>query len=206
MNRALLLAVCLILGCGSNQESKNAVSESPAQASIPQKTASETPAQAPAVVNEPPLQSILEWDFASWPKVTEKPELLDPKYWEYCVDMSRDAMRRRRDAKQDYGVHKYGVIQVRVNGIGLEQVKSGKPVPVGTVVIKEKHHEPTDQATLDRLDRPFAVAAMIKRKPGYDPEHGDWEYAYQINTPAADRSTTRGKLTSCIGCHQNMKD
>jgi hypothetical protein len=41
------------------------------------------------------------------------------------------------------------------------------------------------------------VGGMVKRPPGYDPEHGDWEYFY-FEDPAKIES---GKIGSCVACH-----
>ncbi len=193
MYRGLFLVCFLSLGCLGNQESQK----------LDPVASSETFAEEFTEINCPPFQSILEWNFANWPLVTAKPDLMDSRYFADCAAPKLDTPQR---AAEEFGPHAFGLIQVRVNAIGLEPLKAGKPVPVGTVVIKEKHLQPKDLASLAKLDSPFAVAVMIKREAGYDPEHGDWEYAYQINSPAADRSTTRGKLTTCIGCHQTMKD
>lgn len=45
---------------------------------------------------------------------------------------------------------------------------------------------------------------MIKREPGYDPQHGDWEYLYVVQKP--EKKVTRGRLESCIKCHWQAKD
>ena len=84
--------------------------------------------------------------------------------------------------------------------VTLENFKTGKPVPVGTVVIKEKHPVANSKAA------PVAVAAMIKREPGYDPEHGDWEYAYEQLVPVAEQKVTHGKMENCINCHRIKKE
>jgi hypothetical protein len=49
-------------------------------------------------------------------------------------------------------------------------------------------------------EKPFAVAAMVKREAGYDTEHGDWEYVY--TTLGEKSETQRGKLDACIACHR----
>jgi len=45
------------------------------------------------------------------------------------------------------------------------------------------------------------VGGMIKRAPGFDAEHGDWEYFYADKT--AGFST--GRLANCIDCHAGAK-
>jgi hypothetical protein len=71
-------------------------------------------------------------------------------------------------------------------------------MPVGAIVVKEKHHDPVVTGP------PVEFGAMIKREPGYDPAHGDWEYLFVAMKP--EKTVARGKLESCIDCHSNAKD
>lgn len=86
----------------------------------------------------------------------------------------------------------------------VDKVKSVLPPhPVGTVIIKEKYNLIEDAK--QRIN-PKAFGVMIKHEPGYDPEHGDWEYAYiELKEPNTITGATRGKLASCIDCHANRK-
>ena len=43
---------------------------------------------------------------------------------------------------------------------------------------------------------------MIKRAPGYDPEHGDWEYFFFEDIAKIEH----GKIASCVNCHHGAKD
>ncbi|MDB6068335.1 MAG: hypothetical protein JWR26_4543 [Pedosphaera sp.] len=45
------------------------------------------------------------------------------------------------------------------------------------------------------------VGGMVKRAPGYDPAHGDWEYFY-FDDAAKIQS---GRIASCVGCHETAK-
>lgn len=75
------------------------------------------------------------------------------------------------------------------------------PLPVGTVIIKEKYNQIEDAET---RTNPKAFGVMIKQEAGFDTEHGDWEYAYiTIDQPNKITGATRGKLGSCIDCHSN---
>jgi hypothetical protein len=80
----------------------------------------------------------------------------------------------------------------------MTYLKEGRPpYPVGTTVVKVKWWNEADK-------HPTAVAAMIKREAGYDPDHGDWEYVY--TTLGEKPETQRGKLESCIQCHRIKKE
>ena len=70
--------------------------------------------------------------------------------------------------------------------------------PVGSVIVKEKegqgyYFEGTARTAKTR----DGVGGMVKRPPGYDPAHGDWEYFY-FEDPSKIES---GKISSCVQCH-----
>jgi hypothetical protein len=131
--------------------------------------------------------------------VTEKPFPVALELILDCASASPDKIQQQKELEKQYGPHAKAFIVVRVNPTGLAQFQAGQPVPVGTVVIKEKHLDYAPGTP------PSAVAAMIKREPGYDPEHGDWEYAYEQLKPENERKLERGKMESCIECHKGTK-
>jgi hypothetical protein len=65
-------------------------------------------------------------------------------------------------------------------------------------VVKEKYADELASGPLHEY------AAMLKREAGYDPDNGDWEYAYV--TLAPDRKVVRGRLRECAGCHAAARD
>ncbi len=156
-----------------------------------------SPRQNPARVENLPHQETLDIDFASWASATEKPYSIAPLSFRFCAPPSTQELQNQELDKKQRGPHSESAIVVRVNPIGFNPFKTGLSVPVGTIVIKEKyqHYSPDTP--------PVAVAAMIKRELGYDPQHGDWEYAYEQRWPEHERKVIRGKLDSCIDCHQN---
>jgi len=90
----------------------------------------------------------------------------------------------------------HGGVAMRVlaNPIGAAAyLAEANPLPVGSIVIKEEYNNAdcSDDAKLVRW------AAMLKRSPGFDAEHGDWHWQWvnRNRTVAAD-----GKA-SCIACH-----
>ena len=86
-------------------------------------------------------------------------------------------------------------IKVYLNSLAKDGVanRANGPLSVGSTVVKEKYRD------LPQTSR-FAYAAMLKREPGYDAEHGDWEYVYV--TTDWQRKVIRGRLKNCIDCHQ----
>lgn len=169
MRRLMPVSLLLLVGCGVTTET-----------TIP------PPSQAPAPPAEP--------DFTSWPSVTDRPVPVNAQFAAMCRAAIPDD---GREAKR-HGPHFKPAIVVRVNPEAVAAFKAGRPLPVGTTVVKEKHHD------REAKGPPTEYGAMIKRAAGYDPPHGDWEYLYVVTTP--DQKVTRGKLGSCIDCHANRAD
>src|SRR5437763_734321 len=77
------------------------------------------------------------------------------------------------------------------------------PYQPGAVIIKEKSpdrpiHIPEGGVLAFR----HGVGGMVKRSPGFDPEHGDWEYFYYEDP----KKIETGAITSCVKCHEGAKD
>ncbi|WP_439622961.1 cytochrome P460 family protein [Gemmata sp.] len=142
-------------------------------------------------------------DFAKWPTATEFPISVEPHVHYACgPGINSDTERWAKfGGKGRHGPHAKHSVVVRVNPEAMGAFKRvGTPLPAGTVVIKEKHPDWSAAYNASACD----FGAMIKREAGYDPENGDWEYAYVAPGPA--KQVTRGKLASCIDCHSHMKD
>jgi hypothetical protein len=175
MKRATLILGVLLAGCQSQP--------------TPPTTSDDERPQVPA-------RGAFGFDYATWPSVTDTPHQVSPAFLMFCRAPTADEVRQQEAAKKEHGPHAESAIVVRVNPIGLDRFKSGGGVPVGTVVIKEKYYHYYPGA------EPSAVAAMIKREAGYDPEHDDWEYAYEERSSGSERKVERGKIASCIECHK----
>lgn len=67
------------------------------------------------------------------------------------------------------------------------------PFGEGSVIVKEKY-----VATGTGRDL-VAIAMMIKREPGFEPTHGDWDYAYY--EPNLGVIQTNEQSAYCSGCH-----
>lgn len=153
-------------------------------------------------VPEPPVPPDAhppEVDYSTWERVTEKPYGVTRQASVFCADVAFDPQPGLDPEFKGSGrgPHADHAINVRVNPIGLEAFRARTPVPVGTIVVKEK-------MTGGKV---VAVGMMTKRDPGYDPDHGDWEYGYRELKADALPPTT-GKIDSCIACHRiaNTKD
>jgi hypothetical protein len=112
--------------------------------------------------------------------------------------------------------HRGHYVHVYVTPASEELIRMGKGTyPVGTLIVKEKipntltllgrpeneHRAIEIKTGKDRLPELFTV--MLKREAGYNKECGDWEF--MVVSGDAQQILARGKLDSCIECHQQYK-
>ncbi len=129
----------------------------------------------------------------------------------------------RSDADQEKkpdNPHENYAVMVYLTSNGRDMMVSGKGnYPVGTVILKEKMgaseeehspkklNDPPPNARVPKTPQPLHVpklfTGMLKREAGYNPECGDWEFFVVSGT--ADKLLARGKIDSCIACHQGYK-
>ena len=119
--------------------------------------------------------------------VTTQPVAVDPRLLMLCREPSPKEVEA---AEKKNGPHAISQIKIYMNESGAEAFeKAAKAFPVGAVIVKEKQSSTN------------GVGGMIKRPPGYDPDHGDWEFFY-FEDPAKIES---GKIASCIQCHDGAR-
>lgn len=162
MRRVLILGVLAVVGC-------------------------QLPAGLPTTSTAPSKPD----DYTTWPTVTTEPYQVDRPVAMMCAAAAPPQGQQEALARV-HGPHAVHAINVRVSPTGRDEFLARNPVPVGTVVVKEK---------LTGNGPPVAVATMTKKEPGYDPDNGDWEYAYrELKTDAPP--PTVGRIESCIACHR----
>ena len=123
-------------------------------------------------------------------RVTEKPFKMIPAAAFDCVAPTR-ASKQTRTPHGDYFCH------VFVDEAGRQTMTSGSgEYPVGTVIVKQKFADSRGKAT-------ELYTLMRKMEPGYDTEHGDWEYS--IVNRKATQVLARGRIESCIECHKSYE-
>lgn len=94
------------------------------------------------------------------------------------------------------GQSPHGTVQIWYSSNASGVVGEGE-VPVGTVAIKTA--DPDDDGTVD------AHVVMIKREPGYDDAHGDWQYEMRMPSGAImmdeGGNPISGAIELCWSCH-----
>ncbi|MFT7464050.1 MAG: hypothetical protein ACI9EF_002399 [Pseudohongiellaceae bacterium] len=107
-------------------------------------------------------------------------ELLTPEPITVPVKMFLSCRMQLNMVKR--GPHFSPSVSMHANPLAAAALAASSAVmPVGSIVTKVKRWELGQ--TL-----PNAVASMIKREPGYDVEHGDWEYVYESLEPSNPRT------------------
>lgn len=130
--------------------------------------------------------------------LTKKPVYVDPILAMLCRGADPSEVKASQKVS---GPHAHTAVRIFMNPLAAGAFKrTAKTYPVGAVIVKEKTGLVYNTAPGYRDGNKTAngVGGMIKRAPGYDPAHGDWEYFYTANKTKAQR----GKITSCVGCHE----
>jgi len=135
------------------------------------------------------LQSILD-DYHSFAPQTPEPVSVSG----YIFGLCRSPTLPETEFLQSiHGDGRY--LQDWANPLAAQALVSHAPTfPAGAVIVKEKYAGP--KAVKPDL---VAIGLMIKRAPGFDPAHGDWDYAYY--EPALGIVQTEEQSTYCATCH-----
>ena len=125
-------------------------------------------------------------DYQRFKLMTPKPVPVDPQLAGMCRGLSSSDIAQ---AIKRSGPHAQAWVSIYMSDSAATAFEKSTAYPVGSIVIKEKriHTTPDSQG----------VGGMVKRAPGYDPAHGDWEYFY-FEDPAKIET---GKIASCVQCH-----
>jgi cytochrome P460 len=126
---------------------------------------------------------------------------VDPAFAAMCRSVSPEEIQ---EAAQLNGPHARAYVQIYMNEQAAAAFKQASAqYPAGSVIVKEKASVPevSDGANPQPAKPSDGVGGMIKRPPGYDPEHGDWEYFYFENANKIES----GRISSCVQCHQSAE-
>jgi hypothetical protein len=130
--------------------------------------------------------------YKGWTKVNDVPQLMPHKVAAACaaiVTLNRGVM-----IDGSGNPHRDKYFTVYVNEVGREAMLRQKaPIfPEGSVIVKEK-------LPAKDSDTPELLTVMIKRKSGFNPATGDWEYA--VVDGGGTVVEERGNLQNCQACH-----
>jgi hypothetical protein len=126
--------------------------------------------------------------YPSYQKITESPVQVNVELMLQCAPTRPEQLEA---ARAEHGPHARASILVFMNDAAARvfAARSGT-YPVGSVIVKHK-----------TISASFGVGGMVKRAPGFDPAHGDWEYFYFEDPAKIDG----GRISTCIECHASAK-
>lgn len=155
-------------------------------------SAARTKSPPPAAVRPEVLQVAVS--YSSLRAMTPKPVLVNPQFAALCAGVSTSDVDA---AALQFGPHAHTAVSIFMNDLAANTF--GRPdavYPVGSIIVKEKKSLAT-RVTKGPDVSNGGVGGMIKREPGYDPSHGDWEYFYFEKPDKIEQ----GKIESCVQCH-----
>jgi hypothetical protein len=156
----------------------------------------------PAAADLPVAQIARE--YSRYRRITPRPVRVNPALSTMCASVAPANFEEQMVGK--FGPHANTALKIFMNepAANAFAAKAGQ-YPVGSVVIKQKTFLDDEGNEVHRLDGGKevlgAVGGMVKRPPGYDAEHGDWEYFYFDRPTEIDT----GRLESCVTCHAAAK-
>ncbi len=129
--------------------------------------------------------------------MTKEPVFVDPGLAMLCRGATQAEVEA---ARKTSGPHAHTAISIFMNDVAASTFgKANATYPVGSIIVKEKkalgYWSTTQPREMAKAND--GVGGMIKRTPGYDSAHGDWEYFY-FEDPNKIES---GKMNSCVQCH-----
>jgi len=122
--------------------------------------------------------------------ITPTPRLVSEAIATLCTSPSPDLIATEAART---GPHAGTLVNIYVSeGAAKLMDSSSRWFPEGSIVLKEK---------LSSDGTVAAVGGMIKRAPGFDRSHNDWEYFYAEQ----DQKMNKGLLQNCIACHVKVE-
>ena len=128
-------------------------------------------------------------DYASWEEVTSGPHKVLPEISELCLPPIPP--EPHPGVVEAQGKDRYIRVFASSHTASLMREPRVESYPEGSVVAKVKLGEGSSE--------PVAVAFMVKREPGSNPEGRDWEYLIFEGKPLT--LSARGAPSTCQGCH-----
>ena len=130
-------------------------------------------------------------NYKTWHRVNKTPVKMSAHVAALCINPTA-AQRKSTDPDSP---HRDYFLRVYVSRAGKKFEEAKTPLPVGTVIVKEKLKTPEAKI-------PVLLTIMRKREHGYDPLHGDWEYAV---ADERRKVLEQGSIARCISCHETQK-
>jgi hypothetical protein len=129
--------------------------------------------------------------YKNWTKVNDVPQSMPERVAAACailVPLDGREIGGQRNPHRD----KYYTVYVNQVGQAAMLEQKNPKFPEGSIIVKEKLSSRFSQS-------PELLTVMIKRREGFNPASGDWEYMVVDGT--GTKIEGRGNLKNCQGCH-----
>jgi Cytochrome P460 len=139
-------------------------------------------------------------NYTNYSRITKSMVSVNPEFALLCAGVSKEAVDA---ARTKFGPHANTGILIYMNKPAADAFGKGAATfPMGSVIVKQKTIGGYfgEDGKLVR-DADTGVGGMVKRSPGYDPQHGDWEYFYFEDAGKIES----GRISSCVQCHESAK-
>jgi hypothetical protein len=137
-------------------------------------------------------------NYAQLQLVTKTPIEVDQHFAMLCIGIQQVHVD---EARKRAGPHALTAIRIFMNDLAYDAFhKAAATYPFGSVIVKVKRGLEyfLNTSSRSKATTPDGVGGMIKRAPGYDPDHGDWEYFYFDDKSRIES----GRIATCVQCHQ----
>lgn len=160
---------------------------------------SESPTHDPAFSEPSNVLRIAE-EYHSYVLMTPEPYEVNPFFAISCSAIRKEDLDR---VSELHGPHTNTVITIYMNKNAANAYENESVYLPGSIIVKEKRKQGyfNDEIT-EIIGKGTGVGGMIKRKDGYDPENGNWEYFYYESTD----DITSGRIQNCSLCHEKAKE
>lgn len=141
--------------------------------------------QAPPAAKkaDPPKPSLIT-ETAGLTEMTNGWYQVSPQLAMMCASPSPEMMELER---KKHGPHVMRNIRVFMNPVAEAAFRKGQAYPAGALVLKSKSDG--------------SIGAMVKRKPGFDNLHGDWEFYFEES--GSEPKSMPAK--ACADCHSTVR-
>lgn len=158
------------------------------------------PAETASTAAPSPSVAEIAAAYTNFIRMTPEVVFVDPELAMRCRGVSPEESAAARAL---HGPHALAGVLIHMNDLAAAAFRTNTTVyPVGAVVVKRKtvHGDLHGDGTSAVAGN--GVGGMVKRPPGFDPDHGDWEY-FHFDDPKRIES---GRIPSCVQCHASAKD
>jgi len=123
-------------------------------------------------------------------KITATPRWVSETIAKLCTYPGPDVIAKETART---GPHTGALVNIYVTSGAVDSMSSSRrQFAEGTILLKEKLSAEGDAV---------AVGGMVKRAPGFDRAHHDWEYFYAEK----GKPISKGLLPNCIACHAKVE-